>query len=70
MNTDKVGRVAPIALFVYNRPWHTRQTVEALKANLLAPKSDLHIFADGAKSESVQEEVDAAMRGNIILEPR
>ncbi len=24
---------APIALFTYNRPWHTRQTVEALQKN-------------------------------------
>lgn len=23
--------LAPIALFVYNRPWHTQQTVEALQ---------------------------------------
>lgn len=26
---------APIALFVYNRPWHTQQTVEALKRDEL-----------------------------------
>lgn len=28
--------LAPIVLFVYNRPWHTRQTVEALQ--ILAKK--------------------------------
>lgn len=43
--------LAPIALFVYNRPNHTRQTVESLKENHLAPQSDLFIFADGAKSQ-------------------
>lgn len=42
--------LAPIALFVYNRPEHTRKTVESLKANTLALESDLFIFADGAKS--------------------
>jgi glycosyltransferase involved in cell wall biosynthesis len=51
--------LAPIVLFVYNRPRHTRQTVEALLANELANESDLIIFADGAKSDkdasSVQE---------------
>lgn len=29
-------RLAPILLFVYNRPWHTMQTVEALQRNELA----------------------------------
>ncbi|MHA1755359.1 MAG: glycosyltransferase [Promethearchaeota archaeon] len=42
---------APIVLFVYNRPWHTRQTVEALKKNNLAKDSNLFIFSDGPKNE-------------------
>lgn len=37
---------APIALFVYNRPWHTKRTVEALQANLLAQESDLFVFGE------------------------
>jgi hypothetical protein len=41
--------LAPVILFVYNRPWHTRQTVEALQKNPLAQESSLYIFADGAK---------------------
>ena len=41
---------APIALFVYNRPLHTRKTVEALSENLGAQNSVLHIFSDAAKS--------------------
>jgi hypothetical protein len=40
---------APIALFVYNRPAHTRQTVEALLKNELAGESDLFIFSDAPK---------------------
>jgi hypothetical protein len=44
--------LAPVALFVYNRPEHTRRTVEALRANGLAPQSDLFVFADGAKNSS------------------
>lgn len=43
---------SPIILFVYNRPWHTEQTVEALKKNELASESDLFIFADGSKVEN------------------
>jgi hypothetical protein len=41
---------APIALFVYNRPWHTQQTIEALQKNERAEESDLYIFSDAAKS--------------------
>lgn len=40
---------APIALFVYSRPDHTRRTLEALQADPLALQSDLVIFADAAK---------------------
>ena len=43
-------KLAPIVLFVYNRSWHTMQTVEALKKNKLAEKSGLFIFSDGPKS--------------------
>jgi hypothetical protein len=43
------GNRAPIALFVYNRPWHTRQTIEALRRNQLASDSDLIVFSDAAK---------------------
>jgi hypothetical protein len=44
--------LAPIAMFVYNRPTHARQTIEALRANKLAQQSDLFVFADGAKNET------------------
>lgn len=41
---------APIALFVYKRLLHTRQTIESLAKNPLADESELFIFSDGAKS--------------------
>lgn len=47
----------PIILFVYNRLWHTQQTVEALKKNELAKESELFIFSDGPKSEADREKV-------------
>lgn len=47
--------LAPIILFVYNRPKHTLQTLEALNKNELAEQSVLYIFADGAKHDSSQE---------------
>jgi hypothetical protein len=43
--------LAPIALFVYKRPWHTRQAVDALKQNDLAAGSDLFIFSDGPRDD-------------------
>ena len=48
---------APIALFVYNRPTHTRETAEALRANHLAVDSDLFIYSDAPKNESASESV-------------
>jgi hypothetical protein len=48
---------APIALFVYNRPLHTRQTVEALQKNSLSSDSDLIIFSDAPKSTAQTEAV-------------
>lgn len=50
--------LAPIILFVYNRPWHTRKTLEALQGNALASESDLVIFADGAKGSGDREAVE------------
>ncbi len=49
--------LSPIALFVYNRPSHTRQTVEALQKNTLAQESDLIIFSDAAKKPEAAEAV-------------
>ena len=43
---------APIALFVYNRLWHTKQTIEALQKNELASESELIIHSDGAKNSN------------------
>lgn len=41
--------LAPIVLFVYNRPDHTLKTLEALSKNHLASESHLYIFSDGPK---------------------
>jgi len=43
--------LAPIVLFVYNRPWHTQQTIEALQKNDFANESELFIYSDGPKDE-------------------
>lgn len=53
-----ITKNAPIALFTYNRPYHTQQTIEALLQNELASDSDLIIFSDGAKIAQDQTKVD------------
>jgi FkbM family methyltransferase len=47
--------LAPIILFVYNRPWHTSQTLEALMHNELADQAELYIFADGPTADASEE---------------
>lgn len=49
---------APILLFVYNRPEHTRRCIESLLSNSLASESPLFIYADGAKDTTRQEPVN------------
>lgn len=51
--------LAPIILFVFNRPEHTKETIEALKKNDLAKESILYIFSDGARNNAEQPKVTA-----------
>jgi hypothetical protein len=50
--------LAPIVLFVYNRPDHTARTLHALQKNSLASDSELFIYADAARNNSAKKEVD------------
>ena len=50
-------QLAPIVLFTYNRPVHTRQTIDALLRNEYASGSDLIIFSDAPKSDEVGDGV-------------
>jgi len=54
--------LAPIALFVYNRPQHTERTLQFLKQNELAAQSHLYIFSDGAKTDLDREKVTAVRK--------
>ena len=49
--------LAPIILFVYKRPYHTKRTVELLKNNIHANESELYIYSDAAKSSKEKEKV-------------
>lgn len=48
---------APVIMFIYNRPAHTRRTLEALSNNYGADKTTLYIFADGAQENATQEDL-------------
>ena len=61
---------SPIALFVYNRPWHTLQTLEALAKNKGAAESHLVIFSDGVKDESDEQAVRAIREVRAIIRQR
>ena len=50
--------LAPIVLFTYCRPLHTRKTVSALQNNLLASNSDLIIYSDAPHNQDMQGIVD------------
>ena len=48
--------LSPVILFVYNRPWHTEQTLNALAQNTLANESVLTIYADGPKAGATEDD--------------
>lgn len=49
--------LAPIAFFVYNRPFHIRKSIESLIKNDLAGESDIFIFSDAPKNDSIMDDV-------------
>ncbi|MFT6095931.1 MAG: FkbM family methyltransferase [Nonlabens sp.] len=59
--------IAPIVLFVYNRPEHTRKTLEALRLNDLASESILYIYADGAKQNASKTQLEAVAATRKVI---
>lgn len=60
--------LSPIALFVYNRPWHTQCTLEALKQNSQAAMSPLHIFCDTPPSSATSEQMQYSRQVKQLIE--
>jgi len=50
--------LAPICMFVYNRPYHTQQVINSLKKNHHADESELYIYSDHAKSREHESKVN------------
>lgn len=57
-----VSRLAPVLLFVFARPDHTKMALDALAANVLASQSDLIVFADAASNHSDVAAVEEVRR--------
>ncbi|MBN8759972.1 MAG: glycosyltransferase [Thiobacillus sp.] len=56
--------LAPVALFTYKRPDHTKATLEALARNTAAAQTNLFVFSDGPKDANDSAAV-AAVRGLV-----
>jgi len=62
--------LAPIVLFVYNRPWHTQQTLDALSKNELASKSKLYIYSDGPQENAAEEQFQKIKEVRSLIRKR
>jgi hypothetical protein len=62
--------LAPIVLFVYNRPEHTLKTLEALSNNELANCSNLFIFADGPKKSDNEKQLEQIRKTRDVIHTR
>jgi Glycosyl transferase family 2 len=51
--------LSPVALFAYRRPAHLKRTLKSLRSNAEASRTELFVFCDGPKNESVVADVDA-----------
>ncbi len=63
-------KLATIVLLVYNRPSHTRQTLEALSENELASESVLYVYSDGPKLDASEEEIRKILEVREIVKER
>ena len=63
-------QLAPIILFVYNRPWHTQQCLNSLYSNDLAKDSILYIYSDGIKNKLDDNEISNVAEVRKILKAK
>lgn len=55
-------QLAPVVLFVYNRPQHTQRTIAALLANTLAEQTHVIIYSDAARTDAHVPQVEAVRK--------
>jgi len=64
-------KLAPVALFVYNRTDHVQRTLKSLMVNELADRSDLYIFSDGPRENASEKQIQKIKEvRNLIREKK
>ncbi len=58
----------PIVLFVYNRPIHTKQVLDALSKNPESKQSILYVYCDGAKENTGHEQIENISKTRQIIQ--
>ena len=60
--------LAPVIIFVYNRPTHTKKMLDSLAKNAEAKETDIYIFSDAPKDDknvAKVEEVRTIVNGFV-----
>ena len=60
--------LAPIIVFNYNRPEHSKQVWDALSRNELAAQSELYLYCDGPKTKASSETREKITKVHTIAE--
>lgn len=63
-------KLAPIALFVYNRPIHTEKVLKNLVLNELSEQSKLFIFSDGPKKEMNESQLEKIFQVRKLIQSK
>ena len=59
--------LAPVILFAYNRPEHTKKTLRSLQQNYLADESTLIIYIDGPKNNATEEQLQNIIKVKEVV---
>jgi putative methyltransferase (TIGR04325 family) len=62
--------IAPIILFIYNRPETLHKTLESLSNNNLAKDSVLYVYADGAKPSASEQDIKKIQEAREIVKSK
>lgn len=58
---------APVILFVYNRPEHTKKVLGALEENELSSQTEVFIFSDGPKENAASDTIEKISRVRQLI---
>lgn len=67
MNFNNFTDLAPVALFVYNRPIQTKKVLDALSKCYESKKTILYIFSDGQKLNATKDVINNIVRVRRLI---